>query len=195
MKTSTPPLAAVLLVLMLSLLACNLPWVAGPPAPADIVEPSVDALESFNDKWRSLVMSTPAGPFSLTFDEGELTSAVAEALAQAQRDGEPPIPLHDVQVSLHDGSIEVFGRANLDALTVNGQITLVPSVSDTGQVAVAVQQVTFGSLQIEDATLVELSRLVEHTINQPMQVSPVVITLQTITVTEGQLTLSGTLAE
>ena len=191
LKSKNGILSVVLSMLTAGTLACNLAGIR-PPAPSYNVAPSAEALQSFKDKWRNLSMVTPSGPFTMTFTETELTSAVDAALQDAQANGEP-VPVENLQVFLRDGTITVYGQAQFDPLTVTGQVGLVPSVTPDGQVALTLVSVDFGPLEVDEALLDQLIARLERSINEPIQTSPLRITLTNIVVADGEITLLGTL--
>lgn len=191
-----PVIAFTLLVLALSALACNAAGLsrngpAVPPAPA--AEVSQNALESFNDKWREINLATPGGPFSVTFTEAELTSAVHAGIAQAEADTGQRLPIENVQVALQDGSVAVFGQVKVDPLTMNGQIIAVPYVDTAGDVRLDVTSAEFGMFEVDQALLDSAVASVENSINQPIRSSPGNINVNNVAVTNGSLTVSGTI--
>jgi hypothetical protein len=189
------PILALCAVILASL-ACNMPAprIGGPRAPAQAAQPSPESLTSFNDKWRELNQSAPNGPFSITFTEAELTSAVASAIAQAEAESSEPIPVEDVQVVLTDQTIYVYGRAKIDIVETNGLIVVVPTIGPDGRVHVDIASIEFGPLEVDPELLAELVATVESSINAPIQTSPFSITLATITIADGQMTIAGTIA-
>lgn len=196
--TSRPhriPMLLVLSALAIASLACNAAGVSqiGGPPPSPALEVSPDDLQSFNNKWRELNLATPDGPFSLTFTEGEITSAVQSAIAEAEAETGQALPIEDVTVSVREGAIDVYGQAQIDPLTVNGMISVVPTLSDSGRIELEVIDVQFGAIELSEDLLDEVVESVEHSINQPLQASPSRITLDTITMTDGELTVSGTI--
>lgn len=187
-------IALALLALALSTLACNAAGLsrngaAAPHAPA--VEVSENALESFNEKWREINLATPGGPFTVTFTEAELTSAVHAGIAQAEADTGQPLPIQNVQVALRDGSVQVFGQVKVDPLTMNGQITAVPYIDTAGDVRLDVTSAEFGMFEVDQSLLNSAVASVENSINQPIRSSPGNINLTNVTVTDGSLTVSG----
>ena len=177
--------------LALSSWACN---AAGSrfPVPSHTVSPSAEGLQSFKDKWRNLSIATPNGPFTITFSEVELTSAVDAALQEAQADGES-VPVENLQVFLRDGTITVYGQVHYDPLTVTGQVGLVPSITSDGLVALTPASVDFGPLEVDEAVLDGLVARLERSINEPIQSSPLKIALSDIIVADGQITIIGTI--
>ena len=189
-------LALPLITLLVSSLACNAAAASrqAPPAPpAPAAGASEQALESFNDKWRAINLATPDGPFSVTFTEAELTSAVRAALAQAEADSGQPLPVENVQVSLQNGEIAVFGQVKVSPLNVNGQISVTPYVDSAGTVQLAVNQAEFGMFKVDQATLDGVLTSVEESINTPILASPESIRVTDVVVSNGELTVNGTI--
>ncbi len=183
-------------ILLTSILACNAPGAGARriSIPSYKVESSVEALDSFNNKWRSLNLATPDGPFSMTFTEAELTSAVVEAITNAEAEQGSPIPVEDVTVLLADGRIKCYARARLEPLDVNGYIAFMPSIGDDGQIHLEIVDFQFGPLQIDDAELSKLVATIERSINEPIQASPFTIVLQQIFIRDGELVIEGSIS-
>jgi hypothetical protein len=81
-----PRILVMAVCLTLAALACNMPSprIAGPEPPPDAPVASDEAFESFTDKVENLGSVPPVGPFSVTFTEAELTSALAEGIVQQE---------------------------------------------------------------------------------------------------------------
>jgi uncharacterized protein YpmS len=189
------PIILPIALLALTALACNAAGVSqlGPAVPTEPIEVSADALASFNSKWRDLSVATPDGPFAISFTEAELTSAVNAAIEQTEEDSGQSIPLEGVEVHVRDGAIDVYGQAKIDPLTINGVVTVVPTIGPDGWIELDVASVEFGAIEIEDEMLDELVDSVEHGINEPIQASPLDIQLESISMANNELTISGTL--
>lgn len=182
--------------LLLASLACNMPSprLGGPEAPVQAATPSAESLESFDDKWRDLNLATPAGPFSMTFTEAELSSALAEAIRQAEADGAQNIPIQNPGVVLKDGVINVYGQITTQAFQADGLIVAVPTIGQDGLIHIQIKSVEFGPIELDPALLNSVVANIESSINEPIQASPFDITLTTITIASGQMTIEGTIA-
>lgn len=188
-------IAGLITAMALSALACNLPGprLGGPEAPAEAPLPSEDALESFKEKWRELNLATPDGPFSITFTEAELTSALASAIEQQEADTGEPIPVQDPRVVLADGQINVYATIALDVATASGLIVASPTIGPDGLVSIDIVSAEFGPLDLDPQMLDDLAARVERSINEPIQASPFDIQLSGIDISSGQMTVSGTI--
>jgi hypothetical protein len=192
-KTTT---LLTLSVLLTSTLACNMPGprVGGPERPPQAAAASTESLDSFNDKWHELNLDTPAGPFSMTFTEAELSSVLAEAIQQAEADSGEDIPVGNPSVALQDGVINVYGQVSINTFQVDGLIVAVPVIGPDGLIDIQISSVEFGPIEIDPARLDELVSGIERSINAPIQSSPFNITLTTITIANGLMTVEGTIA-
>lgn len=185
-----------ILTLLLVTLACNMPGprLGGPEAPAQAAAPSAESLASFDDKWRDLSLGTPAGPFSITFTEAELSSAMAEVIRQAEADRGKTIPLTNPSVVLQNGVIDIYGQVSTSAFAANGLVVAVPTIGPDGLIDIQINSAEFGPIELDPALLGELVTSIERSINKPIQSSPFNITLTTITIANGQMTIEGNIA-
>lgn len=185
-----------LIAVVLAAAACNMPGpkLGGPEAPADAPTPSDAALESFNDKWRDLNLATPYGPFSITFTEAELTSAFDEAITQSEAGGEE-VPISDPRVVLRDGLFYVYAILDLDVTQASGLITARPSIGADGLVDLTVESVEFGPVDVDPSILDSIADEIARSINEQILASPFNITLTQVTSENGELTISGTIAQ
>ncbi len=182
-------------VLAAASLACNLPSpkVGGPEPPPDAPTASDEALKSFNDKWEDLSQTTPNGPFSVTFTEAELTSAVVEGMRQHEADSGEPVPVQNPQMILRDGVISIYMTLQADIARVNGLVVMQPVIAQNGLVALMVTQAEFGPVDVDPSQLDALVVEAERTINAPIQASPADVTLSEIVIADGQMTVNGTI--
>jgi len=194
-----PKLAHILAAFMLAsaILACNFPF-SGRPTPSGSGSPlptvnySASDLDSFNDKWRGLLLTTPGGPFSATFTDAELSAALNNGLDQSRADG-TDIPVENMLVAITPDAIRVYGTVKLGPVEANGNVALVPSITPAGQVALTVTAVEFGIIDFDPALLDTLVDSLTRSINEPLQNSPTPVHLDSIELGQGTLTISGTL--
>ncbi|GAB4478625.1 MAG: hypothetical protein Kow00124_23270 [Anaerolineae bacterium] len=183
-------------LLALSALACSFPFIAQNQSEASTpprqVEFTESDLESFNTKWRGLVLATPDGPFSVTFTEAELNAAMQQAITRARADGRE-IPISSAQLVLAEGQIQVYAQVALGPIQPTGVIRIAPSIAPDGSIDVTIVSVDFGMIEFDTAVLDELVTMLERSINDPIQASPVDVRIETISLTEGELTVGGTL--
>ena len=163
-----PRVVPVILALFLALLACGMPSpnLGGPTAPDFAPQPSSDALASFNDKWRSLNLATPDGPFTITFTEAELTSALARAIEE-DASSENPIPISNPSIVLQDDQILMYGTIQLEIAHARGLIKASPSIGENGLVSIDITSAEFGPIAVDAAVIDTLESRVAKAINEP----------------------------
>jgi len=191
-------ISAVLAFLSFAMLACNAPPLGfaneAPPEPRSYSpQESEAALDSFSEKWRSLNVSTPSGPFSVTLTEPELTAALVAAIEQAEADGIELPPISNVSVVLENNAINTYATIQAEVLVFDGVIVTVPSIGANGQVVVEITEASFGPFELEDSMLAEISDVVEQTINAPIQTSPFNITVTSVQIANHELTINGSI--
>ncbi len=186
----------VIALLSLAAIACNLPGarLGGPQPPDEAPQPSPDALQSFNDKWRSLELSTLSGPFSVTFTEAELTSALDEGIRRYEAEAAEPLPIQNPQVVLQDGQIYLYAQLRLEVTQAAGLIVATPVISPAGLVDIQINSAEFGPIEVDPSLLEGLAAELEQAINAPIQASPSDISLTQVAVADGQMLVSGTIA-
>jgi hypothetical protein len=185
----------LILALFLATLACGLPSpnLGGPTPPEFAPQPSPDALASFNDKWRSLNLATPDGPFTMTFTEGELTSALARAIDE-DTSSNNPIPISNPSIILQDGQILMYGTIQLEIAHARGLITAGPSIGENGLVSIDITDAEFGPVAVDPGVIDALEARIAQAINEPIQTSPFHISLNQIQISGGQITINGSIA-
>lgn len=194
-QDSLVPLIVLSAILLSSGIACNLPSThIGPQPPTSAPTPSDDALASFKEKWRSLNLSTPDGPFSVTFTEAELTSAMNQAVEQRSAQG-ADVPISDPRVVLKDGKLYIYAQLQMDVTEAGGLIITVPSINESGSVDVTIESAEFGPIDIDPTNLQNLAEEIEKAINEPLLASPLNIRLTQIDVADGDMTISGTIGQ
>lgn len=184
---------ALLSMLTAASLACNMPTpqIAGPQPPPDAPTASADSLQSFNDKVRDLALATPGGPFSITFSEAEMTSALAESIREHEADTGESLPIQNPQIVLRDGLVYVYAQLQLDVTQATGLITAQPRIGADGLVDIEIVSAEFGPIDLDPGMLDDMVTQVEDALNAPIQAAPGTVTLTEIVISGGQMTFNG----
>lgn len=183
-------LLGALSVLVLATLACTIP-LGGPAAPPDSATPSPEALESFHQKWASVPDNLADNQFTLILTADEVTSAINAGLINSpvQRN----MGLTNTYVTLDDGLL-LYADSQSGPITASGTVTLIPSVTDDGELAMTPAAADFGRATFEDSQLQELAVSVAAALGNPASGLPVRLRLSSVTVVDGELVLTGSVA-
>lgn len=161
-----------------------------PPAER-AVEPSQEALDSFNEEWQSVILAPP-GDFTMTFSEAELTSAFWDSIIQLEAQSGEDIPVSDIQVLLQDNTMYVYATVDAGIVQSSGLITAQPSIGPNGNIDVAILSADFGLVQLDQADIIALEAEVENTLNQWALEAGTTVT--GVAIGDGQFTITGSTA-
>ncbi len=177
-------LAALLAALCLSALACQID-VGGPAAPGDPIPVSTEAAAQIRDAWQSAVAgAVRTGNVTLLFDESQMTSFLALRL-HAQED---PL-LHDPQVFLRHGLIQVYGLTRRGALQASVLITIAPQLDSDGSLTFQVISADVGPLPMPDALRDSVSAILTEALTSPLGSLATGLRITSIAIADGQLAL------
>jgi hypothetical protein len=165
----------------------TIPGGAQPPVDRT-VEPSQEALDSFDQEWQSVVLGPP-GDFTMAFSEAELTSALWDSIAQMEAETGEDIPISDAQVFLQDGTLYIYGTVDAGAIQSDGLIAAQPSVGPDGTIDIAITSVNFGVIQMSQADVDILEAEVESALNDWAAAYGATVT--GVAITDGQFIVTG----
>jgi hypothetical protein len=166
----------------------TLPFGGAQPPVDRTVEPSQEALDSFDQEWQSAVLGPP-GDFTMTFSEAELTSALWDSIAQMEAETGEDIPISDTQVFLQDGTLYIYGAVDAGAIQSDGLIAAQPSVGPDGTIDIAITSVNFGVIQMSQADVDVLEAEVESALNDWAAAYGATVT--GVAITDGQFIVTG----
>lgn len=176
--------AALSAALCLSALACQVD-IGGPAAPGDPIPVSTEAAAHVRDAWQSAVAgAVRTGSVTLLFDESQMTSFLALRL-QAQED---PL-LHEPQVFLRRGVIEVYGLTRRGPLQASVLITIAPQLDSDGSLTFQVISADVGPLPLPDAIRDSLSAILTEALTSPLGSLATGLRITSIAIADGQLAL------
>lgn len=176
------------ILLVLAPVCCAI-YIGAPQPPFNrTVEASAEALASFDEEWHTVVAGPP-GDFAMTFSEAELTSAVWDAISQAEIESGEDIPISNLQVYLEDGLMHLYGTIDAGPVQSGGVVVVQPTVGADGQVDIAISSADFGLIELSQTDLNSLETEVEDALNSWIVSSGANVTA--ITVANGQLIING----
>jgi uncharacterized protein YpmS len=180
-------LLVLMVVLILASLACQLPGRAASIAQPTIVVSKEAAGEVENQLATAAADLNDTGLVTVVFTESQLTSYITEKIAD-----QPDNPIQNPQVLLRDGTIEVTGKAKVGILSTVARLVLEP-FANQGNLGVDIREAKLGSLPFPDSTLESISQTLNQNLNDLITVRGDKFYLETISVNDGTLTLSGRL--
>lgn len=178
------PLAAAASALAIAVLACQVD-LGGPAAPGGPIPVSTEAASQIRQAWQAAIAdAVRTGRITLLFDESQLTSYLALRL-QEQDD---PL-LHDPQVFLRNGVIQVHGLTRRGALQASVLITIAPQISRNGTLAFEVTSAVVGPLPLPNALRDSISAILTEALTSPLGSLATGMRIISIAVADGQLAL------
>jgi hypothetical protein len=186
MRLHKHPILALLMVLVLSLLACTIS-VGGPDYPQQRIPVSTEAVGEIQSAVQTAAaLGVQTGTITLTLNEPQLTSYLAYKLQQQQ---DPFIT--DPQVLLRDGQITVYGTAKQGYFLATVKIVLSAGIDSAGQLKIELVSADFGPLPVPTG----LRDIVTATMQEAYTgaVGPVAtgFRLESIAIADGTMTVSG----
>lgn len=186
MKLLRVPILLAWLALAASALACSM-FIGGPSYPEKRIPVSEDAVQSLQEQIKQAASAgAQGGVVTLNISQEQLTSMLAMRLAQQQ----DPF-LTDPQVYLEDGQVKIYGRATQGIFEATVGIVLTASVDANGQPVVQLVSADFGPLPAPEGLNKTITALVQEAFTGTIGPAAIGFRLENITITNGQMTLSG----
>lgn len=175
-----------LVVLFVAAQTCCCCTILGGPQPPYTITPSDEAIQSFQEQMDSVEQDAD-GIFTVTITEEEMTSLVAQGLAEQQ---EPP-PISQPQVYFRNNRIEVYGTVTVaDSLTLPG-MTAFSIATTTDGIGVTVEEIALGPLPVPESVLQSLTQVINQTLSENIQVEGVEVVITDVRIGTGQMTVSA----
>lgn len=180
------PTVPAVICLALALLACQVS-VGGPEPPGEPIPVSTQAAEQLGEAWQAaLAGATTSGTVVVLLDETQLTSFLSLKL-EAQ---EAPL-LHDPQVFLRDGTIQIFGTNEQGPLEATVLVRVAPRLNPDGTILFEIVSADFGPLPAPDALRQGVSGLLSEALTTPLGSLAAGVRLTSVAVADGQIAIVG----
>lgn len=177
---------ACLSTLLLSMLACSI-FVGGPDYPEERIPISAEAVTSLKTQIeKALLSGAQSGTVTLEMTEEQITSILAFKTVAQQS------PLFtDPQVYLRDNQMRIYGRAQRGYFNANVLIVLNVDVDEQGKPNLEIASADFGPFPAPDGLKQSLTAIVTEAYTGPLGPVATGFRLQTITIADGVMTLTG----
>lgn len=173
--------------LALATLACSV-FVGGPDYPAQAIPTSVDEAQSMRQQIeQALIAGAETGIVTLQITESQLTSFMAEKMAQQTNP-----PFTDPQILLRNGQMQMYGKITRGWLSANMLITMNVIVDPTtGQPKIEIASADFGPIPAPQGINSAISAIIDEAFTGSLGPAAVGFRLETITIADGIMTLTG----
>jgi hypothetical protein len=187
MTTMKPRLYLFIALLVFASLACSI-FVGGPDYPGQTIPASGSEAQSLRDQLEQALLSgAETGIVSLQITEGQLTSFIADKMAQRTNP-----PFTDPQVILRNGQMELYGKITRGWFTANMLIVMNVSVDEvSGQPKIEIASADFGPFPAPEGINAAMTAIVQEAFTGTLGPVAVGFRLETITITDGLMTLTG----
>jgi hypothetical protein len=179
------PIITLLVVLLIAGLACSLPG-RGTPTVTPTLIPTLDAQVLEGQLATAVAGFNGTGPINLSLNEQQITSLVAQALAQ-----QPDIPVTEPQVTLQNGQMILTGNVEIGSISTEVKVVFEPTVQN-GQFRVNILSANFGSLPLPDSALQQISDTMNENLTRFISANGRSIEVESVAIADGLLTLTGT---
>jgi hypothetical protein len=173
--------------LVISSLACSIN-VGGPDYPAQAVPSSPNDAQALRDMiQQAMVTGAETGVITLTITENQLTAYMNEKLSQQTNP-----PFTDPQVLLRNGQMQMYGKITRGWFTANMLITMDVTIDETtGQPKIQIASADFGPFPAPEGLNSAISAVIDEAFTGSFGPVAVGFRLQTITIADGVMTLTG----
>lgn len=181
----------VIVVLVLAGLACQLPTIGAVSTGGDNLEPIVvsdEAADNLRDKWREIVTSPDRG-FTLVVTEQELTSLVVQQLEASGGTTE----LQNLSLYLRDGAVIMRAQYAAEGLSAPLEARIDISVNG-GALRFAISEARLGPLAVPADLLAQFQQQLDSAGGGLTEINGQVVTFESVTISEGEMTVSGAFA-
>ena len=177
-----------LALIALASISCSL-FVGGPTYEATAIPTSPESAGSLPEQIQGAeTAAAPDGRLTFQISEGQLTSYVAQKLAELS---DPLIT--DPQVLLRDGQITVYGTAHSGLLTAKIRVSMRVSADESGQPRIEITGTDFGPFPVPQGLNAAVSSMVQEALTGVLGPVAIGFRLESITVGDGDMTLTGRL--
>lgn len=176
-----------LTILIASSLACAVN-VGGPEIPAAVVTPMPEEAQVLRDLIeQAIITGAETGVITVSITESQLTAFIVEGLAKQENP-----PFSEPQVLLRNGQMQLYGKITQGMLTANMLITMNVTIDEaTGQPKIQIASADFGPFPAPEGLNSAISAIIDETFTGSFGPVAVGFRLQTITISDGVMTLTG----
>lgn len=187
MKKQNLTFSIFIVTLLLTSLACSM-FIGGPDYPEQTIPVSQDeALSMQSILEQAFISGAETGIITIQLTEAQLTSFIAQRLAQQTNP-----PFTDPQILLRNGQMLMYGKITRGWFTANMLITMNVTVDPTTNTPkIEIASADFGPFPAPEGINQAMSAVIEEAFTGSFGPVAVGFRLETITIADGIMTLSG----
>jgi uncharacterized protein YpmS len=179
------PLMLMVIVLLLTTLACTLPTLQNSTIPNTAPLTDDEALQFERDLEATLNSQQPGAESTITINESELSAYLANRMA-----GDPDQVFSNPRVRMTNGRMEIVIRVQ-QGFSVDATSVVVPGVDSSGRPRLQVESVSLGSLPVPESMVSQIQRWVDQFLVDYLESTNSSFTITKIEITEGNLLVTG----
>jgi len=175
-----------IIVLAIAAQVCCCCTMVGGPQPPYPITASDEAIQRFQERWATAVDESTDGSFTITITDEEMTSLLAQMLAEQDE-----LAISQPQVHFRNGRVEVYATVTVaDPLALPGMVALSVIATDS-EIGVTLEEMAFGPLPIPEPILEPLTDTLNEMLSESILAEMDEATITDIQIGEGQMTISG----
>jgi len=189
MKKSLTRYILILMVLVSASLACNLPAksITKEPALPPTAQPlSPEEMQLLEEQLKATLQSATTGDVTVTITQEQLNAYISAEIAS-----QPEQWITDPSVVLTNEQIEVYGKIAQSGISANAKLVLKPHIDSNGNPKLDIVSISLGALPMPDSFSQRIESVIDNTLSDYLAQSSGRFKVNSITITEGQMTVSG----
>jgi hypothetical protein len=188
--TTISKILVALMMIGLSVLACNLPvkGSANPPSEPTIISSLPVNPQNPSPTLAPLDPAAPTVQYKIT--EAQLTDLLTKEVSSQSQ----PV-LENPQATLRNGQIQITGQSKQSILTVDVLIVMVPEVDANGELTVKVTTAKFGPVEAPESTKGMLATSINRQLQSALGLKDAKVRIQSVSISDGVMTVTGVKAQ
>jgi uncharacterized protein YpmS len=174
-----------LVALAVAAQACCCCTAFGPQPPYDIT-PSDEAVRRFEERMESTETAAD-GSFTITVTDEEMTSLIAQALAQQEQS----LPISEPQVHFRNGRAEFYAMVRIAGPLALPTMVALSITTSEGDIEVTVEEIALGPVPIPESILESLADAFNESLAEGIKGENVDALITDVQVGEGQMSVTG----
>jgi hypothetical protein len=167
-------------------LACNFGLSSKPPATPAASGTTQSMGDLDGSDFEFLPSDDEHGRVELILDESDVTDIVAAELQDVEG-----TTISDVQVFLREGQVQVFGNIQLQGISANSRIFLVPQITRQGELRFVIVSAYYSLFPIPEEMISNIQTGIDEVFSGYLEPFMKDVTIESVSVSEGLMTITG----